>query len=70
VSATGSSYGKWRKSSYSNVGNCVEVARFSDRRGLRDSKNPAGHVLLVPTSAYTEFIAAVKQGEFSACGEA
>ncbi|OLF04531.1 hypothetical protein BLA60_40280 [Actinophytocola xinjiangensis] len=42
----------WRKSSFSNETECVEVAR--DRRvvGLRDSKNPGGGRLTVPAAAF------------------
>lgn len=49
---------RWRKSSYSGNPNneCVEVRHTLD--ALRDSKNPDGPVLQVPT--WAGFIAAVK----------
>lgn len=54
---------RWRKSSYSSVnGECVEV---SDTLGaIRDSKNPAGPTLRLNGPAFTEFIRAVKAGQF------
>ncbi|MFG1686099.1 DUF397 domain-containing protein [Nonomuraea sp. NPDC049269] len=57
----------WIKSSYSgsNGGNCVEVARLSGkRRGVRDSKNPAGPALVFTPSEWDAFIGGVKNGEF------
>lgn len=48
---------KWRKSSYSNSGECVEVS--DDLTGLvpvRDSKDPAGPALIVGTAAWSAFI--------------
>ncbi|CAM5462991.1 MULTISPECIES: DUF397 domain-containing protein [Streptomyces] len=53
----------WFKSSYSNEdgGNCLEVA--SNVPGVipvRDSKTPGGPVLLLPPTAWTPFIAALK----------
>ncbi|GGL10837.1 hypothetical protein Sme01_15710 [Sphaerisporangium melleum] len=59
---------KWIKSSHSgnNGGNCIEVARLSGaQRGVRDSKNPAGPVLLIPGPEWTTFIADMKTGEVS-----
>ncbi|RLK54488.1 MULTISPECIES: DUF397 domain-containing protein [Actinokineospora] len=32
---------EWRKSSYSESDNCVELARWSGGNSVRDSKNPA-----------------------------
>ncbi|MGA5560252.1 DUF397 domain-containing protein [Streptomyces platensis] len=55
----------WRKSSYSNGGdaNCVEVSdRFPGAVPVRDSKNPAGGVLLFPAAAWSAFIGGVKDG--------
>ncbi|MCP2271626.1 DUF397 domain-containing protein [Actinokineospora diospyrosa] len=31
---------EWRKSSYSESNNCVELARWSGGNSVRDSKNP------------------------------
>ncbi|MEU6801898.1 DUF397 domain-containing protein [Streptomyces neyagawaensis] len=51
----------WRKSSYSggNSAECVEVS--DDLPGVvpvRDSKNPAGGVLLLGAAAWSAFVAA------------
>ncbi|RDG36612.1 DUF397 domain-containing protein [Streptomyces corynorhini] len=56
---------QWFKSSYSeNGGACVEVAaNLAGTHGtvpVRDSKNPQGPALLLPTSAFTTFIEAVQ----------
>ncbi|MFJ1616708.1 DUF397 domain-containing protein [Streptomyces sp. NPDC088846] len=56
-------FARWRKSSHSNGdgGNCVEVA--DGHPGIvpvRDSKRPEGPVLVVPASAWTPFVEAVK----------
>ncbi|AOR34455.1 DUF397 domain-containing protein [Streptomyces fodineus] len=53
---------RWRKSTYSNGegGNCIEVA--DEVPGLvpvRDSKVPAGDVLVVGADAWGEFVGAV-----------
>ncbi|MFJ1884129.1 MULTISPECIES: DUF397 domain-containing protein [unclassified Streptomyces] len=53
----------WRKSSHSNGdgGNCLEVA--DGHHGLvpvRDSKRPEGPMLVIPASAWTPFVEAVK----------
>jgi len=52
----------WRKSSYSESGNCVEVAIQGESVEsvesvvfIRDSKNPNGGILRVPSSAWQEF---------------
>ncbi|MFE9356871.1 DUF397 domain-containing protein [Streptomyces olivaceoviridis] len=53
----------WFKSSYSNGdgGNCVEVADgIPNLIPVRDSKSPGGPVLLLPPTAWTPFIAALK----------
>ncbi|MGP3968938.1 DUF397 domain-containing protein [Streptomyces sp. 6N223] len=50
----------WFKSSYShdNGTACVEIAnlRPTGRVGIRDSKNPDGPALTVPTTAFTAFL--------------
>ncbi|MQS09605.1 DUF397 domain-containing protein [Streptomyces alkaliphilus] len=58
----------WFKSSHSNNGGaCVEVAaNLAGSFGVvpvRDSKNPTGPVLNVPTVAFAGFVAGVKAGE-------
>lgn len=40
---------RWRKSSFTGEGNCVELAFGA---GVRDSKNPTGGHLTVNTLAY------------------
>ena len=57
----------WRKSTRSGPdgGNCVEVAELSGkRRGVRDSKNPAGRALVFTPGEWDAFIGGVKDGEF------
>ncbi len=58
---------RWFKSSYSNNGgNCVEVAtNLTDSHGtvpVRDSKRPTGPVLDITPTAFTAFVAGVKDG--------
>ncbi|PWG14724.1 DUF397 domain-containing protein [Streptomyces sp. V2] len=53
----------WRKSSYSGAqgGACVEVLDgYAPGVPVRDSKNPTGPALLVPTADWTSFLEAVK----------
>ncbi|MFI1258962.1 DUF397 domain-containing protein [Streptomyces netropsis] len=57
----------WFKASFSGNGStCVMVADLTttehDGIGLHDSKNPEGPALLVPTSAFTTFVASVRTG--------
>ncbi|KWT59814.1 hypothetical protein ADL21_21970 [Streptomyces albus subsp. albus] len=61
----------WFKSSYSgNGGSCVEWAPTrAAATGIvpvRDSKDPNGPVLSVPSRSFAEFIAGVQGGAFSA----
>ncbi|MFJ2603904.1 DUF397 domain-containing protein [Streptomyces sp. NPDC087425] len=61
---------RWYKSSYSsNGGECIEVAAnliaSHDVVPVRDSKNPTGPVLSVPTTAFATFVTGVKAGEFN-----
>lgn len=52
----------WRKSSRSNLYDCVEVAPGSLRTWVRDSKNP-GVVLSVTGEDWADLICAVRSGE-------
>jgi hypothetical protein len=56
----------WRKSSFSNgAGNdCVELAFLGGAAALRDSKNPAGTVLLMAPSRWEALRDAVQAGRF------
>ena len=50
----------WRTSSYSaENGGCVEVAPAPDGVLVRDSKDPEGPTLAVPTTAWRTFLATV-----------
>ncbi|MCE7080502.1 DUF397 domain-containing protein [Streptomyces sp. ST2-7A] len=58
----------WYTSSYSNNGGaCLEIAaNLAGSFGVvpvRDSKNPTGPVLTLPTAAFTSFVAGLKGGE-------
>ncbi|MFJ2217667.1 DUF397 domain-containing protein [Streptomyces sp. NPDC101062] len=48
----------WRKSSYSDGAgnNCIEIADLNDQVGIRDSKNVTGPALMVPVSAWNNFV--------------
>jgi Domain of unknown function (DUF397) len=54
----------WRKSSYSRIENCVEVATRQAPHApsvwVRDSKNPAGPVLAFTCAAWAAFTQNVK----------
>ncbi|KAA9158411.1 DUF397 domain-containing protein [Amycolatopsis acidicola] len=50
----------WRKSSHSGGGNdCVEVALFAERVGVRDSKNPDAGALSVSPRGWAGLLGAV-----------
>ncbi|MEV0900261.1 DUF397 domain-containing protein [Actinoplanes sp. NPDC049802] len=55
---------RWRKSSHSSSGACVEVAPRPDRILVRDSKNPDGAVLSFGHEPFAAFVAGVARGEF------
>ncbi|GAA2688612.1 MULTISPECIES: DUF397 domain-containing protein [Actinosynnema] len=51
-------HARWRKSSRStNVANCVELAVAGAVAAVRDSKNPAGAVLVFPRLRWAAFLA-------------
>ncbi|HEY2766424.1 MAG TPA: DUF397 domain-containing protein [Pseudonocardiaceae bacterium] len=58
----------WRKASYSNGngGCCVEVADLhGGYRAVRDSKDPAGPMLIFTAGEWTAFTAGVRDDEFN-----
>ena len=52
----------WRKSSFSNLADCVEVAPAGGQVLLRDSKRPAGTMLTLDARPWRTFLAAVGAG--------
>jgi hypothetical protein len=54
----------WKKSSYSDTIDCVEVLRLPDEVLVRDSKNPDGDTLAISTAGWTNFLADIRDGKF------
>jgi hypothetical protein len=54
---------RFRKSSFSEVGDCVEVAKV-EGVVVRDSKNPNGPTLWFTIQEWTAFVLGVLLGEF------
>jgi hypothetical protein len=55
---------RWRKSSRSSGGACVEVAPQRDTILVRDSKDPDGAILAFDRGVFAAFIDGVAHGEF------
>lgn len=56
---------RWKKSSHSMSGNCVELAHAADDLvAVRDSKNPDAGILLFTRSEVDAFVRGVLDGEF------
>lgn len=53
----------WRKSSFSEPGQCVEVAREGDLMLVRNSNNPDAGTLAYNRGEWQAFIAGVQAGE-------
>ncbi|TDB93107.1 DUF397 domain-containing protein [Actinomadura sp. 7K534] len=54
----------WRKSSHSGTqggSECVEVGRFPDSIGVRDSKNPDGPELRITRETFRTLMAGLKR---------
>ncbi|WP_329518770.1 DUF397 domain-containing protein [Spirillospora sp. NBC_01491] len=60
----GPSFGHWRKSSRSQAGGteCVEVAGAGTLRGLRDSKDPGGAVVILGLDGWTSLVEEIRSG--------
>jgi hypothetical protein len=57
---------RWRKSSHSDTGGCVEVARAERMIGVRDAKAAScGPILEFSETEWAAFLAGVADGEFS-----
>jgi hypothetical protein len=54
----------WRKSSFSQVNGCVEVADAGEVVAVRDSKNDRGSILIFSQEEWAAFLSGVKNGEF------
>jgi hypothetical protein len=56
--------GEWRKSSYSQISECVEVAKLSRGTiGVRDTKNPGGPVLTYSAADWRTFLQGMRTGQ-------
>jgi hypothetical protein len=55
---------RWRRSSYSEAGDCVEVAMAGGRILVRDSKVPAGPMLCFTSGEWSAFLAGARDGQF------
>lgn len=53
----------FRKSSYSDRNNCVEVADTFTGAAVRDSQNPAEGHLALPAAEWSALLAGVRAGE-------
>ena len=60
----------WVKAQYSTAhGQCVEVASTSTGGTvMRDSKDPAGPILIYPTEEFRAFLEGARNGEFDNLG--
>lgn len=59
-----SAVAKWRKSSFSQNGDCVEIAFKDEKVLVRDSKQPDESFLIFTSSEWSAFLAGVSNGEF------
>jgi hypothetical protein len=61
---------RWRKSTASNPsGNCVELAKLAcGSIAMRNSRFPAGPVLISTREAIAAFIRSIRSGEFDDLG--
>jgi Domain of unknown function (DUF397) len=55
---------EWVKSSFSAAGNCVEVMQIGNGTCVRNSREPAGGILVFTAEEWSAFIGGAKLGEF------
>lgn len=55
---------KWRKSTYTTVNECVEVAFVDGVVAVRDSKDPTGPTLVFTEGEWRAFTQGSKEGQF------
>jgi hypothetical protein len=55
----------WRKSTYSGMNGCLEVAFIDGQVVIRDSKDKQGPVLLFTSVEWENFLRGAVEGEFS-----
>ena len=55
---------EWRKSTYSGINGCIEIAFVNHRVAIRDSKDPEGQVLLITIVEWRAFLDGARDGEF------
>lgn len=58
----------WRKASFCASGECVEVAQRDGVIILRDSVQPAGHMLHYAVREWRSFVSNIKAGELDGLG--
>lgn len=56
----------WRKSRYSDTGQCVEVATTPAACAIRDSRYPGGNCLVTSPEAWTTFTRKIRAGNLPA----
>lgn len=54
----------WRKSKFSGLNGCVEIAVLDGQIGMRDSKDRNGPILLFTHAEWDEFLNGVKRGQY------
>lgn len=58
----------WRKASFCQLRECVEVARQNGMISMRNSREPAGRILQYTDEEWESFVRSVKAGEFDDLG--
>jgi hypothetical protein len=55
---------EWQRSTFSESGNCVEVAHRGGTTLMRNSNDPSGTVLCIAADDWTSLLMAIRSGEF------